>query len=84
MKQLIQIMDSLLYAFASKDVSTLSDPTLYTIVTTSNTYSGYIIFQDEMMIKFRTTALKPVKILKGNILKVVVMSEPDSMKYATA
>lgn len=77
-------MDSLLYAFASKDISMLTDPTLYTIVTNNNTYCGYIMFQDEMMIKFRTTALKPVKILKGNILKIVVMSEPDSMKYATA
>ncbi len=72
MKQLIQIMDSLLYAFTSNDTSVMPDPTLYQIDTNNHTYSGYIIFQDNMMIKFRTTALKPVKILKVNIVRVSI------------
>ncbi len=76
MKQLIQIMDSLLYAFVSQNASVLSDPTLYRIETNSNVYGGYIIFQDDMMIKFRTIDLKPVKILKQNIKRVMIANKP--------
>jgi F420-dependent methylenetetrahydromethanopterin dehydrogenase len=74
MKQLIQIVDSLLYAFPSKD-SVMTDPTLYTIETNSNTYCGYIIFQDDTMIKFRTEMLKPVKILKVNIRQITILKQ---------
>jgi len=70
MKRAIQIIDSLLCAFAPKDTLRMPDPTLYQIETNSHAYCGYIIFQDDRMIKFRTTALKPVKILKVNIIRV--------------
>lgn len=75
MKQLIQIMDSLLYAITSQDSSVMADPTFYRIETNSNVYGGYIIFQDDMMIKFRTIDLKPVKILKQNIVRVKIANE---------
>lgn len=83
MKRAIQILDSLLYAFTSKDISVMPDPTLYQVETTSNTYAGYIIFQDDVMIKFRTTDLKPIKILKRNIVRITAVSELGLMEYAT-
>ena len=81
MKQLLQILDSLL---GSHTHSLTPDPTLYQIDTTNKSYTGYIIVQDDMMIKFRTAELKPVKILKKNIVKVTVVRELGSLKLATA
>jgi len=81
MKSLLQIIDSLLGSDSSKDIAMVADPTMYQVETTNNkVYSGYIIFQDDVMIKFRTTSLKPVKILKSNIVRVTVMTR----QYATA
>jgi F420-dependent methylenetetrahydromethanopterin dehydrogenase len=84
MNSLMQVIDSLLGAFTSKEAMVMPDPTQYQMETTTNTYIGYIIFQDDVMIKFRTTDLKPVKILKRNIIKVTMLSSLGSMKYATA
>lgn len=83
MKNLLQIIDSLLGSSA-KDMSIAADPTMYQVETNNNNvYSGYIIFQDDVMIKFRTTSLKPVKILKTNIVRVTIMSRYSS-QYVTA
>ena len=78
---LLQIIDSVLGSASPKDISIATDPTMYQVETTNhNVYSGYIIFQDEVMIKFRTTSLKPIKILKSNIVRVTVITR----QYATA
>jgi hypothetical protein len=81
MKNLLQIIDALLGSASAKDISIATDPTMYQVETTNHKlYSGYIIFQDDVMIKFRTTSLKPIKILKSNIVRVTVMTR----QYATA
>ena len=83
MNMIISIIDSLLGSFSTAD-SFMPDSTLYQISTRNRIYEGYIIFQDEVMIKFRTTDLKPVKILKKNIAKVTIVREIGALKYATA
>ena len=83
MKSIIGIIDSLFGATAMKDASLTPDSTMYQVETSNNTYAGYIIFQDDVMIKFRTTTLKPVKILKSNIVRVTIMSRFSS-QYVTA
>ena len=83
MKSIIGIIDSLFGAATMKDASVTPDPTMYQVETSNNTYSGYIIFQDDIMIKFRTTSMKPVKILKTNIVRVTIMSRYTS-QYVTA
>jgi len=83
MKNLLHIIDSLLGS-SSKDASISTDPTMYQVETTNNkVYSGYIIFQDDVMIKFRTTSLKPIKILKSNIVRVTIMTRFNP-QYLTA
>ena len=83
MNMIVSIIDSLLGAFNAPP-SIMPDPTLYQISTRNRIFEGYIIFQDEIMIKFRTTDLKPVKILKNNIQKVTIVREIGALKYATA
>jgi hypothetical protein len=81
MKNLLQIIDALLGSASEKANAIATDPTMYQVETTnSKVYNGYIIFQDDVMIKFRTTALKPIKILKSNIVRVTVLTR----QYATA
>lgn len=82
MKQILRILDSLLGTFSHHALA--PDPTLYQIDTTTHSYTGYIIFQNDMVIKFRTAELKPVKILKRNIVKVTIVRELGSLKFATA
>ena len=83
MKAIVELIDSIFGAATTKDVSLTPDPTLYQVETSNNIYSGYIIFQDDVMIKFRTTSLKPVKILKSNIVRITVMSRFSSL-YVTS
>jgi hypothetical protein len=83
MNTIVSIIDSLLGSFRATP-SFMPDPTRYQVSTRNHTYEGYIIFQDEVMIKFRTTDLKPVKILKSNILKVTIVCEMGALKYVTA
>ena len=83
MNMIVSIIDSLLGSF-NPPASFMPDPTRYQISTRNRTYEGYIIFQDDVMIKFRTTDLKPVKILKANIMKVTISREIGALKYATA
>jgi hypothetical protein len=80
MKLFIAIIDSLLNAFTPRELPRL-DPTLYQVETRNNQYYGYIIFQNDVMIKFRTVTLKPVKILKSNIVKVSIANEMNSISY---
>lgn len=81
MKNLLQIIDALLGSASAKEISIATDPTMYQVETSNQKlYSGYIICQDDVMIKFRTTSLKPIKILKSNIVRVTVMTR----QYATA
>ena len=77
----ISIIDALLGAFTPRELPRL-DPTLYQIETRNNQYYGYIIFQNDVMIKFRTVMLKPVKILKSNIVKVSIANESNSVSYS--
>lgn len=74
---LLSIIDSLLFASKPKEAisENLLDPTVYLIVTSRQTYCGNIIFQDDTMIKFRTLALKPVKILKENIQQISIFKQ---------
>jgi hypothetical protein len=83
MNMIVSIIDSLLGSFNAQ-ASSMPDPTLYQISTRNRAYEGYIIFQDDVMMKFRTTDLKPVKILKANIIKVTIAREIGPLKYATA
>lgn len=77
MKNLLSIIDSLLFAVKpGMPISEgLVDSTLYKIVTQQQSYCGNIIFQDDMIIKFRTEALKPVKILKANIRQIDIVKQ---------
>jgi hypothetical protein len=84
MKSLLQLVDSLLGSASEKAIAISADPTMYQVETTNNkVYSGYIIHQDDVMMKFRTTSLKPIKILKSNIVRVTIMSRLSS-QYVTA
>jgi hypothetical protein len=77
MNQLLFIIDSLLFAMKPGETLTsqLLDPTEYLIVTQRQTYCGKIIFQDDIIIKFRTEDLKPVKILKWNIKQISILKQ---------
>jgi hypothetical protein len=77
---LLNILDSVLFASKSKAVKFdgLTDPTLYLISTHRQSYCGNIIYQDDHMIKFRTEALKPVKIMKSNIRQITILKHAYS------
>lgn len=77
MKQLLLIIDSLLFAVKPKKPvrNQVQDSTNYLIVTQRQTYCGKIIFQDDTMIKFRTLELKPIKILKSNIKQISILKQ---------
>jgi hypothetical protein len=81
MNQLLSVIDSLLFAMSPKTKidERLADPTVYIIVTHRQSYCGHIVFQDGTMIKFRTIALKPVKILKANIRQINVLKHAYSV-----
>ena len=49
------------------------DPSLYEIETAMKKYCGKIIYQDDVVIKFRLVNLKPVKILKANINRIEII-----------
>ena len=74
MKDFLSLIDSLLFAVKPEMIISegMVDPTVYLIITERQSYCGNIIFQDENMIKFRTVALKPVKILKSNIRQIKI------------
>lgn len=82
MNQLLLIIDSLLFAVKPKEAISekLIDPTDYIIITQRQTYCGKIISQNDIMIKFRTVELKPIKILKRNIKQISILKKA----YATA
>lgn len=81
MNQLLFIIDSLLFAVKPKETTEpLIDPTDYIIVTHRQTYCGKIISQNDVIIKFKTQELKPVKILKRNIKQISILKQA----YATA
>lgn len=77
MRQFIALLDTLLFAVQPIriDSSKLMDSTVYLIETHRQTYCGVIIVQDDVMIKFRTEDLKPVKILKKNIKQVSILRQ---------
>jgi len=50
----------------------LEDPTLYKVVTLTDTYCGRISYQDNMMMWLNASD-KPVKILKENIVKITII-----------
>jgi hypothetical protein len=51
----------------------MADPTLYQIITLSNSYCGRIAHQDAVVIKLQSKEGKPVKILKQNIRSIVIL-----------
>ena len=51
----------------------IEDPSLYEIETAMKKYCGKIIYQDDVVIKFRLVNLKPVKILKANINRIEII-----------
>jgi hypothetical protein len=77
MRQFIALLDTLLFAVrpVRMDSEKLMDPTVYLIETHRQTYCGVIIVQNDVMIKFRTEDLKPVKILKKNIKQVSIVQQ---------
>ena len=77
MNRLMAFIDSLLFSVKSREnlSKELVDPTVYVIETNLNTYCGIIIYQDDTMIKFRTSDLKPVKILKKNVKQVSIFNQ---------
>ena len=48
------------------------DPTLYKVITQTDTYCGRISYQDNMMMWLKA-ADKPVKILKENIVQITII-----------
>ena len=50
----------------------LEDPTLYKIVTQTDTYCGRISYQDNVMM-WLTSCNKPVKIMKENIVRITII-----------
>lgn len=77
MNQLLLIIDSVLFAVKPtvEQPKGLIDPTVYVVITHRQTYCGQIIFQDDTMMKFRTSNLKPVKILKSNIREISILKQ---------
>lgn len=49
-----------------------ADPTLYKVITHTDTYCGRISYQDNVMMWLKV-ADKPVKILKGNIVQITII-----------
>lgn len=48
------------------------DPTVYKVITQTDTYCGRISYQDSMIMWLKV-ADKPVKILKGNIVQITII-----------
>ncbi|HEV8514102.1 MAG TPA: hypothetical protein VGQ59_12535 [Cyclobacteriaceae bacterium] len=48
------------------------DPTLYKVITQTDTYCGRISYQDNVIMWLKV-ADKPVKILKGNIVQITII-----------
>jgi hypothetical protein len=49
------------------------DSTFYEIETKVGQYQGQIIYQDDLIVRLKTDKLKPVKILKSNISKIIAV-----------
>jgi len=66
----------LLKLFTSKisreSLPALEDPTLYKVMTQTDTYCGRISYQDNAMMWLKTGG-KPVKILKQNIVRINII-----------
>jgi hypothetical protein len=55
----------------SQSPKTPEDPTLYKVITQTDTYCGRISYQDNVIIWLKVTD-KPVKILKENIVRITI------------
>ena len=53
--------------------SPMQDPTIYKVETRNHhTYIGQIIYQDNVVMRIRCEKSMPVKVLKDNILKIII------------
>jgi len=59
-----------------RGVATVTDPTIYLIVTKTREYQGLIVHQDGLMINFKDAMHKHIKILKANIITIKIIEEP--------
>jgi len=50
----------------------MEDPTLYKVMTQTDSYCGRITYQDNVIIWLKVTG-KPVKILKENIVRINIL-----------
>lgn len=57
--------------------TTVTDLTVYKIETNTHSYSGQIVFQDDVKLKIKTEGPRVIKVLKQNIQRIVIL-KPES------
>ncbi len=63
-----------IFFWPDSEETPLMDFTEYKIATNTHEYTGTIIYQNDIVIKFQERNNKLVKILKSNIIQMVVVS----------
>jgi hypothetical protein len=71
-----------LFAKAEQEIPYVADSTVYRIKTNASEYSGKIIYQNDVVIKFDTGS-KPIKILKANIANISIISAGKNANHAS-
>ena len=69
MMQLLKLFSPIIKSQSQK---ALEDPTLYKVITHTDTYCGRISYQDNVIMWLKAVG-KPVKILKENILQITII-----------
>ena len=70
-----------LFTIDKPKMTPMEDPTVYRIETSMKKYCGKIIYQDDMMIKLKTSRAKAVKILKPNIDRITIVQTETARQY---
>ncbi len=80
---MIQILKSIAGMLMTRQPATvnITDPTVYHIETTLRKYCGRIIYQDDVVIKLKSSRPKPVKIIKSNIEKITIIKSEAVNQY---
>jgi hypothetical protein len=80
MIQLLKYMVTMLMGIGNEPTTPI-DPTIYSIKTMTRKYCGRILYQDNVVIKFKTGSRKAVKILKANIEQICPIESETTQQY---
>jgi hypothetical protein len=68
----MQLLELLSLSLKRNSMKVMEDPTLYRVITNSDTYCGRISYQDSTIMWLKVVD-KPIKILKENIVRVDII-----------